>query len=213
MAIEIQEKFEVDAPIETVWNFMTNPETVVACLPGMTLQEVVDERNFVGKAKIKLGAMTMAYKGKIHFKDIDPANHILVMVAEGRDPSGGTVEGEISFRLVTLESGAIEVVTDAAISLTGKAMSVGAGMFKGISHQLFIQFANTAKKRLEAEVETAAAREGGNAEASESGEAQPRVELPMEEDVPLKIIPLLLKTLVAAIQGFIRRIFGGRANS
>ena len=69
MAIEIEEKFEIEAPIERVWDFISTPELVVGCLPGAKLVEVIDERNFLGRVKIKLGAVTAAYKGKMHFQE------------------------------------------------------------------------------------------------------------------------------------------------
>ncbi len=39
MAIEIQETFSVNAPIDVVWNFMMDPENVAACMPGASLAE------------------------------------------------------------------------------------------------------------------------------------------------------------------------------
>ncbi len=208
MAIEIRETFEVEAPVDEVWRFLLDPENIVGCMPGLSLLEVVDDRNFVGKAKIKLGAMTMAYKGKIHFKDVDEAGHVLLMVLQGKDPSGGTVKGEITCRLTVLESGPTEMVTEAAVDLTGKAMQVGAGMIKGVSHQLFLQFAKTAKQRLEAATDTASgAGAAGDGEASAAASTAP------VEEVPLKVISLLLKTLVAGVGNFFRRIFGGGTSS
>ena len=91
MAIEIQEKFEIEAPTDRVWQFISTPELVVGCLPGASLAEVVDERNFLGRVKIKLGAVTAAYKGKIHFEDVDAERYMLVMMGEGKDPSGHAV--------------------------------------------------------------------------------------------------------------------------
>jgi carbon monoxide dehydrogenase subunit G len=216
MAIEIQEKFEIEAPIDRVWSFVTDPETVVPCLPGASLAEVVDDRNFLGKVKVKLGAVTAGYKGKIHFSKVDEENHVLEMVAEGKDPSGGTAKGTITVSLTALEGGHTEMITDASIDLTGKVMQVGRGMIKGVSHQLFLQFAKTAKTRLEEEShddssgsEDAGSAQGANATTSEASATQPPP-APVEE-VPLKVLPLLLKTLWAGITGFFQRLFGGGA--
>ena len=40
MAIEMKESFQVAAPIDRVWDFMMNPETVVGCMPGAALKEI-----------------------------------------------------------------------------------------------------------------------------------------------------------------------------
>jgi carbon monoxide dehydrogenase subunit G len=197
MSIDIQEKFEIEAPIEAVWKFLNDPESVVGCLPGAFLAEVVDERNFLGRVKVKLGAVSAQYKGKIHFEEVDEEAHVLKMVAEGKDPSGGTAKGQITCSLTTLESGSTEMITDAKIDLTGRVMQVGRGMIKGVSHQLFQQFAKTTKQRLESA--QAAAGEG----ASDAPVAQ------ASEQQELAVLPLLFKTLGAAIANFFKRLFGG----
>ncbi len=205
MAIDIEEKFEIEAPVEPVWQFVTTPEKVVGCLPGASLMEVVDDRNFLGRVKVKLGAVTAAYKGKIHFEDVDAERRVLVMVGEGKDPSGGTARARITVSLTALENGSTEMLTVAKIDLTGKVMQVGGGMIKGVSHQLFLQFAKTAKQRLEvADVASDASAEAAPGTAS--------IPVPVDEDAPLKVIPLLLRTIGAALSKFFRRIFGGEKN-
>jgi len=210
MAIEIQEKFEIEAPADRVWEFVSTPKLVVGCLPGASLAEVVDDRNFLGRVKVKLGAVTAAYKGKIQFEEVDEERHVLVMLGEGKDPSGGTAKAKITVQLSVLESGATEMSTDAKIDLTGKVMQVGGGMIKGVSHQLFQQFAKTAKERLEQEApatETAPTPDGG-ADGAPTASASP-ASAQEDDDVALSVLPLLFKTLIAGIGNFFRRLFGG----
>jgi carbon monoxide dehydrogenase subunit G len=202
MAIEIEEKFQVKAPMEVVWSFMTDPSRVVTCMPGAQLVEVVDDRNFLGKVKVKIGAITTAYKGKIEFSEIDEANHSLTMIAEGREQSGGTVKGTIGFNLVSLPDGEIEFVTQAKVDLTGRVMQVGRGMIKGVSHQLFLQFVEAAKAQLEA---SQAEAEGGE------GTLQTASAAPVEA-APVNAFGLIFKTLWAAIANFFRRLFGMKAD-
>ena len=165
----------------------------------------------MGRVKIKLGAVTAAYKGKIHFEDVDAERYVLVMIGEGKDPSGGTAKARITVQLSELESGATEMSTEATIDLTGKVMQVGAGMIKGVSHQLFQKFAKTAKERLEQEpAETSASDEGAPSDAS----AAPAVPATAanDDDEALSVLPLLLSTLGAAIRNFFSRLFGGSKN-
>jgi len=211
MAIEIQEKFEIEAPTDRVWQFISTPELVVGCLPGASLAEVVDERNFLGRVKIKLGAVTAAYKGKIHFEDVDAERYLLVMIGEGKDPSGGTAKARITVQLSELESGATEMSTEATIDLTGKVMQVGAGMIKGVSHQLFQKFAKTAKERLEQEPAEASASDEATPSDASAAPAVPATAA-NDDDEALSVLPLLLSTLGAAIRNFFSRLFGGSKN-
>ena len=71
MAIEIRETFQVQAPIDTVWRFVMDPEQVVTCMPGAELEQALDDRTFLGRVKIKLGAITTSYKGRVEFTEVD----------------------------------------------------------------------------------------------------------------------------------------------
>ena len=57
MAIEIEERFSVPAPIDTVWQFLLDPEQVVSCMPGASLDEVVSDSEFLGSVQVRLGAV------------------------------------------------------------------------------------------------------------------------------------------------------------
>jgi carbon monoxide dehydrogenase subunit G len=191
MAIEITETLQVEAPIERVWEFVMNPERVVGCMPGAALEEVVDERNFVGKVKVKVGAISASYKGKVEFTAVDPAAHTVEMTAEGRETGGGTAKGTIGMALATLDAGPTELSITANIDLTGRIMQVGRGMIQGVSHQLFKQFAASVKGILETE-----------------GEESKAVEAAVAEQQELAVLPLLFRTIWAAIVNFVKRLFG-----
>jgi len=193
MAIEITEKFSVRAPIDTVWRFVQDPHKVVTCMPGAQLIEQVDETHYIGAVKVKLGAITTAYKGKMHFASVDEANHTIQLIGEGKEKGGGTAKGTVDIGLVSLDDGGTEMTTVAVVNLTGKVMQVGGPMIKGVSHQLFKQFAASASKQLEASAA------GGTAEA-----AAP----PPDADAALAVAPLVARTLWASLVDFFRRLFG-----
>jgi carbon monoxide dehydrogenase subunit G len=200
MAIEIREKFAVAAPIETVWAFVMDPHKIAPCLPGAKLEEVVDERNFLGSVKIKIGAITTSYKGKVELTEVDQDNRVVVMLAEGRETSGGMAKGLVTSRLRSLDDGQTEVVAEASVDLTGRVMQVGSRMIEGVSHQLFQQFAKKLKKQLEAEPGAVAVAGGGPVEAGAAPPAE-------QEAEALAILPLILRSLWQAIVGFFRRLF------
>jgi carbon monoxide dehydrogenase subunit G len=199
MAIEIEEKLQVAAPIDEVWQFVTDPQRVVTCMPGAGLDEMVDDRTFLGTVKVKVGAITASYKGRVEFTEVDAQGHRIQMRAEGRETGGGTAKGTIAIRLVELAEGPTELVTEASIDLTGRIMQVGRGMIQGVSRQLFKQFASSTKALLEAP-------------AAATGEVgAPAADVTVARQTPIRIVPLLLKALWEAIVRFFRRLFGGRA--
>lgn len=191
MAIEIREAFQVKAPIDAVWRLFMDPHRVVTCMPGAELEQVVDERTFEGKVKVKVGAVTTSYKGRVRFVQIDEQNHRLQMVGEGRETSGGTAKGTMVSTLRALPDGHTEVIAEASVDLTGRIMQVGRGMIQGVSKQIFQQFAARAKQILEAE--------------PAAPDAPP---VPLPENAPIKILPVLFRVLREAVARFFRRLFG-----
>jgi carbon monoxide dehydrogenase subunit G len=187
MAIEIRETFAVAAPIEAVWRFVMDPHNVASCMPGAKLEKVVDDRTFLGSIQVKLGAITTSYRGRVQLAHVDEAEHSVQMIAEGRETGGGTARATIASRLRSLPDGQTEVVADSTIDLTGRVMQVGRGMIQGVSHQLFRQFVDRTKQRLEVDPG------GVEARAADS------------ESAPIRIVPLVLKALWLSILRFFRR--------
>jgi carbon monoxide dehydrogenase subunit G len=192
MGIKIQETFKVQAPIDAVWRFMMDPKQVVTCMPGAALDEVVDERTFLGNVKVKVGAVTTSYKGQIKLTQVDEQGHTVQMVAEGRETGGGLAKGTLSGCLRSLPDAQTEAVVEASVDLTGRIMQVGRGMIQGVAQQLFRQFVARTKERLE--------RQQGAATAEEEPPQK------NEREEAIRIVPLILGAIWAAIVRLVRRL-------
>lgn len=203
MAIDIKETFRVRAPIATVWQFMLDPQKVAACMPGAVLEQVVDERTFLGAIKVKIGAITTSYKGRLQLTDVDEAGHRIQMKGEGRETSGGTAKASLASHMKSLPDGGTEVVAEASVDLTGRIMQVGRGMIQGVSHQLFLQFVAAAQSQLERPA--AAAASNGTAAASAEPAPRAAAAAPAPQQA-IRIIPLLLAVFRSAIVRFFQRL-------
>ena len=171
---------------------MMDPKQVVTCMPGAALDEVVDERTFLGNVKVKVGAVTTSYKGQIKLTQVDEQGHTVQMVAEGRETGGGLAKGTLSGCLRSLPDAQTEAVVEASVDLTGRIMQVGRGMIQGVAQQLFRQFVARTKERLERQQRTATAEE------------EPPQENEREEAI--RIVPLILGAIWAAIVRLVRRL-------
>ena len=210
MAIEIRETFQVGAPIDEVWSFVMDPNRVAACMPGASLDEVVDERTFLGTVKIKVGAVMASYKGRVQMTHVDVAAYTVQMVAEGRETGGGTAKGTMTSRLTSLAGGGTEVVAEASVDLTGRIMQVGRGMIQGVSAQLFQQFATRARTSLE--IASAAAHAGAavddGMQRHAAGQTSASAPATASGEDAIRVVPLLFRAAWMAIVAFFRRLFG-----
>ncbi len=189
MSIQIDESFRIAVPIETVWQFLLDPRRVVACMPGAELERVVDDRTFEGAVKIKLGAITTRYRGRVQLTEVDEQAHRVCMLAEGRETGGGTAKGTVTSQLRALPDGHTEVIATAEVDLTGRVMQIGRGMIQGVSSQLFGQFVEQTRQALEAP-------------ASAAGEVVPA----REESIPL--LRVIFGVAWASVARFFLRFFG-----
>ena len=55
--MELNNDFEVSAPIEKVWEVINDVELIAPCLPGAQLEEVENDE-YRGFVKIKVGPIT-----------------------------------------------------------------------------------------------------------------------------------------------------------
>ncbi len=190
MSFRIEEKFQVQAPIDRAWQYLMDPQKVVVCMPGAELVEIQDERTFLGKVKVKVGPVTVGYKGRIQLTEVDEQNHRIRMVGEGREEGGaGSARVTMTSYLSSLSNGGTEAVFQADVDLVGKIVQFGRGMIDEVARQLFRQFATCVREHLEVPVETAK-------------------ETPVRAAEPVRAVPLALSALWAAIVRFFRRLIG-----
>src|SRR5262245_4635906 len=150
MPFKIEEEFEVRAPVQRVWEYLIDPARVVVCIPGAELLEAQDERTFVGAVKVKVGPMSMSFKGLMKFTEVDEKGHQVRMVGEGRDAGGaGSAKVTMLSKVAPLGGGGALVVVNAEVDLVGKIVQFGRGMIEEVSRQLFRQFSACVKQRLE----------------------------------------------------------------
>ncbi|HEX6046579.1 MAG TPA: SRPBCC family protein [Pyrinomonadaceae bacterium] len=204
MAFKIAERFEVQAPVERVWKYLIDPESVVQCLPGAELLEKQDDRNFLGAIKVKVGPLSMSYKGKASFTEVNEEAHTVRMVGEAREVGGsGSTKVTMVSSVTALDGGGSQVSVDSEINLVGRIVQFGRGMIEEVSRQMFRQFATCVKGRLEV-AEEPQATVSASEPAAPSASSPP----PATEAKAVEAAPLALRALWAIIARFFKGLFG-----
>jgi uncharacterized protein len=204
MAIELKEEFEVAAPIDEVWNFMMDPQRMIVCLPGASVTEIVDDKQFIGSVKLKIGAITTKYAGTITYTTADQSEYLCVMLAEAKEKGGGTVAGTITTTLVQGD-GVVQATVESHVDMTGRVVQVGRGMIEGVAAQIIGKFVKNIKKTLEVP-----AGEEAPAEAAAPGAAPQARPVPQrdEEDDSINVLAVVFKVIWDGIVNFFKRLFG-----
>ena len=108
----------------------------------------VDGDDFTGAVKVKVGPITVSYKGKASFEQKDEAAHRAVIRANGKETRGqGNAAAVVTAQLKD-EGDATTVILTTDLTISGKAAQFGRGVLADVASKLIGQFA----ERLEADV-------------------------------------------------------------
>ncbi len=202
MAFKIEERFEVKAPVERVWNYLIDPKRVVQCLPGAELLELQDDQTFLGAIKVKVGPLSMSYKGQAKFTDINEETHQVRMVGDAREVGGsGSTKVSMLSTVSPLDGGGCEVLVNADIDLVGKIVQFGRGMIEEVSRQMFRQFSTCVRQQLEVADEP---------QPLDQPAAEPVPQPTPPEPKPVAAAPLAFRALWAIIVRFFKGLFPTR---
>jgi carbon monoxide dehydrogenase subunit G len=146
----IKHDFEVDHPIEKVWEFCSDIPNVASCLPGATLTDEVGHDQYEGNVAIRLGPVQMQFAGRAAVKERDEASKTIVLDAAGADEKGrGQAALGLKARLVPTANGTrVEVEQD--LQLSGAAAQYGRGMISDVSAVMLRDFATNMQARIDA---------------------------------------------------------------
>ena len=147
--MKLEQSFEVSAPLERVWQALTDVERVAPCLPGAAVTGRNDDGSYNGTFSVKTGPTTATYAGKLEMESVDEGAHTATMRANGTDKRGQGGAKATIFSAVTPVNGGtrVEVTTD--YHITGRLARFGrGGMIEDISEQLLHEFAKHLQESL-----------------------------------------------------------------
>jgi uncharacterized protein len=145
--MKLEHEFTVAAPIDTVWQALLDPERVAPCFPGATITSSSGDE-FAGTVKVRLGPISLQYRGSGRFTGTDEAAHRTVIEASGSASGGqGTAAAKVQATLVGNGQGTkVSVITD--LTITGKPAQFGRGLIEDVGKKIIGQFADCLSKSL-----------------------------------------------------------------
>ena len=139
--MDLVHDFTVPVPADEAWKLLVDVEKIAPCLPGAAVTSV-DGDAFEGGMKIKLGPISMTFKGDGELVEKDEAARRVVLKAKGRDAKGnGGAQATVTATLDEHDGVTdVHVLTD--LNVTGKAAQFGGGLMKDVSNRMLGQFAD-----------------------------------------------------------------------
>ncbi|MCE2866761.1 MAG: SRPBCC family protein [Burkholderiaceae bacterium] len=202
MQVTLDKTYPIKAPLDACWGVLSDVAELATCMPGAAITEKLDEKNYKGSVKVKVGPATAAFAGDIEVISIDQATRTLVMMGKGADKGGSSASMHLTATLVAGPDGSTELLGKADVIVNGKFAQFGGRMMTSVSDMILAQFAgNFEIKAIAATSADAApiASDSGTKNAEGAAEAQAVTELN-----GLAIAWMLIKD-------FFGRLFGGKS--
>jgi carbon monoxide dehydrogenase subunit G len=148
--VQIEQSFAVKADPDTVYALLLDVNRVVGCIPGMQLVEAKSDDIFVGTLKVKVGPVSVQYKGTAEITSRDPATRTATLAAEGTEGVGaGAVRGTAVLTVAGRDEGGSQVRMEADVTIAGRLAQFGRGIIEGVAKRLTDEMANCIRMQLE----------------------------------------------------------------
>jgi carbon monoxide dehydrogenase subunit G len=173
--VRLDHEFTVPAPPAEVWAAVTDPESVAPCMPGATLTKVEGD-TFTGTVKVKLGPISLTYKGSGEFLEKDEAARKIVIKASGKDQRGaGTAAATVTVTLAE-DGGGTKGTVATDLSVTGRPAQFGRGMISEVGGKILDQFATNLAEKLSSGAAAAEEKPAAEPATAEAIAPKPKLE-------------------------------------
>jgi uncharacterized protein len=151
--MKLENSFTVDAPISETWETLLDIERVAKCLPGAEIEPGEEEGVYRGAMKVKLGPMTVHYRGTARLQDVDEDTHTASIAVQAREAKGQGTAAAVIRNQLEPQNGGTRVVAVTDLKITGRQAQFGRGIMEDVASTMMGEFA----KRLESEINSGGA--------------------------------------------------------
>jgi uncharacterized protein len=164
MAMELDHSFTVPVPPDQAWDVLLDVQRIAPCMPGATV-DTVDGDDVAGRLKVKVGPVSLTYKGTATFKDRNSSDRSMLVEASGKELRGaGTASATVRAALQPdNEPDATLVTLHTTLSVTGRPAQFGRGVITEVGSRLIDKFADNLALQLSGGADGAAASDGAAA--------------------------------------------------
>jgi carbon monoxide dehydrogenase subunit G len=191
MGIVIENEFTVAASPDDTYALMTDVERVAPCIPGASITGRRDDGAYDALVTMKMGPISLTYKGIIEIIEQDDAARTAVMRAKATEAKGqGTAQATLTMDIGDAGGGSTTVKVGSDILVTGRVAQMGRGIMTDVAGKMIGEMAKAMEATLVA-----------GAEAKAQGEAPP-------ESVAAQA-PSAVGIAADITKGKIKGLFGG----
>ena len=140
----------IRAPRKKVWDFMTDPNQIGQCAPGVEKIEMIEPlKRYRGVVSVGLGAVKARFSGDVEITELEEPNYAKLK-AHG-SASGSVADAVSEMRLSDGPDGATTLNWTADVNVSGQLASLASRLMGPVSQKLAQVFYDQVRKKIETE--------------------------------------------------------------
>ena len=139
MAMTIEGEERIEAPVETVWRALNDPDVLKECIPGCESLEKKSDTEFAATVSLKIGPIKARFKGEVELTNLNPP-HSYTSSGEGKGGVAGFAKGSAKVMLKADGPDATILSYEASADVGGKMAQLGGRLIQSTSKKLAGQF-------------------------------------------------------------------------
>jgi carbon monoxide dehydrogenase subunit G len=203
MSMEMDHSFTVPVPPDRAWDVLLDVQRIAPCMPGASVDNF-DGEVVTGRIKVKVGPVSLTYRGTAKFTERDPDAKVILLEASGKETRGaGTASATVRATLEPESGGeATKASMHTTMNVTGRPAQFGRGVMVEVGGKLVEQFAENLRQLIAGDAGSGGSSPAAGDEASagqvtatpETGETGPG------STQPSASIPVAVTTPTASAQ-------------
>lgn len=153
--MRLQGEVTIRAPRKKVWDFMTDPNQIGQCAPGVEKIEMIEPlKRYRGIVSVGFGAVKARFSGDVEITELEEPN-FAKLKAHG-SASGSVADAVSEMRLSDGADGATVLNWTADVVVSGQLASLASRLMVPVSQKLAQVFYDQVRKKIETENANAA---------------------------------------------------------
>lgn len=145
--MEMNDTQHINAPRETVYAALNDPEVLKACIPGCESLEKVSDTEMNATVVLRVGPVKAKFKGTVELSDLQPPESYTIS-GEGKGGVAGFAKGGARVKLIE-EGNDTLLEYEVKADIGGKLAQLGSRLIDSTSKKLASQFFQNFSELLE----------------------------------------------------------------
>jgi hypothetical protein len=129
----------INAPLETVWKGLNDPDILRRCIPGCETLEKTSDTTMTATVVLKIGPVKARFEGAVELSNLNPP-HSYTISGEGKGGMVGFAKGGADVSLAAQPDGSTLLSYTVKADVGGKIAQLGARLIDSTAKKLAEQF-------------------------------------------------------------------------